>query len=187
MRCKFCGKENSDLETEYLKEFLFKNIEIINDCWLWTGTSIGNNGYGIASHEGRRWVASRLSYRIFKGEIPEGLLVCHTCDNRKCINPDHLWIGTHKDNAKDAMKKGRLTKVWGRKKTQEEIDKIQRNRKKPDQKGEKHGQSKLTNEKVLEIREKLKSKITYRELAEEFEVDICTISDIKFRRTWKHI
>ena len=76
------------------------------DCWHWMGVRTGV-GYGRMTYEGRSQVAHRLSYRAFVGEIPEGLSVLHRCDNRACINPEHLWLGTRSDNMKDCWNKGR--------------------------------------------------------------------------------
>ena len=81
-------------------------------CWLWHGADNGD-GYGASyrTEDGRRrtWLTHRLSYTIFKGPIPEGLCVLHDCpggDNRRCCNPNHLWLGTRSDNNKDSMEKG---------------------------------------------------------------------------------
>jgi hypothetical protein len=79
------------------------------DCWHWMGVR-NTFGYGRMTYEGRSQVAHRLSYRAFVGEIPEGLSVLHRCDNRACINPEHLWLGTYSDNMRDCIAKGRRVK-----------------------------------------------------------------------------
>jgi len=83
-------------------------------CWEWQG-ELHPNGYAYTTtYETRkREHAHRVSYRIFKGEIPKGLYICHHCDNPKCINPDHLWAGTAKENMQDAKRKGRLKNQYG--------------------------------------------------------------------------
>lgn len=179
-----------DKEFEKLK--LMRKVKKNGECWIFTGCLNGKNGkgYGLTSYQKKRIVAHRLSYILHKGDIPPGMSVLHNCpggDNRACINPDHLWIGTYKDNAIDACKKGRMIPIWGRKKTQEEKDKIQRNRKIPDQKGVKQHRAILDDHKVLEIRRLLMEKTKYREISEKFGIAIRSVADIKFRRTWKHI
>lgn len=82
-------------------------INEVTDCWEWTA-STNNIGYGMFRWEtGIMRTAHRVSYELFKGMIPKGKIVCHTCDNPKCVNPDHLWIGTNKDNYEDMKRKGR--------------------------------------------------------------------------------
>lgn len=76
-------------------------------CILWRGPKT-TGGYGLVSigHTEKAY-AHRIAYELAKGPIPSGMLVCHTCDVRNCINPDHLWLGTISDNNRDAMDKGR--------------------------------------------------------------------------------
>lgn len=92
-----------------LTRFISK-LNITNNCWLWTGT-ISPKGYGIFWSNRKNKLAHRISYQMFNGEIPKNKMVCHTCDIRECVNPDHLWVGTALDNNKDAIKKGRLKLV----------------------------------------------------------------------------
>ena len=77
-----------------------------SDCWHFCG-SRNQGGYGRLTVGGRLQVVHRLSYELFVGPIPDGLFVCHRCDNPSCINPDHLWLGTRSENAIDCFQKGR--------------------------------------------------------------------------------
>lgn len=95
---------------------LIHNVKVTEQgCWEWKG-DIHPNGYAYTTnHEtGKKRHVHRISYEIFKKEIPDGLYICHHCDNRSCCNPDHLWAGTAKENMQDAKKKGRLKNQHGR-------------------------------------------------------------------------
>lgn len=75
-------------------------------CWLWRGWR-NHLGYGEMTVQGKGWRAHRLSFTLFKGKIPPGIDICHTCDNPPCVNPDHLWLGDQKANSRDIVVKGR--------------------------------------------------------------------------------
>ena len=95
---------NGNLRERFLKNIIMGIDE--NDCWEWRGY-LDTNGYPQLSDKGRERMCNRISYEIFKGKIPEGLFVCHSCDNPPCTNPKHLWLGTPKENIQDMFIKGR--------------------------------------------------------------------------------
>jgi len=143
---------------------------IINDetqCWEWQGF-INPDGYGVlgatGETKGRSQLAHRIAYEEWVGEIPPGMSVCHRCDNPKCINPAHLFAGSHLDNMKDRDIKGRQAK------------------------GSQSGKSKLTEAQVEDIlRRGLSGESSRGSLANEYKVTHDTISRILRREIWKHV
>ena len=124
--------------TEINKEYLLNKVDWSGcaagcACWNWIGATDGTHDYGEIHRGGKRRTklrAHRVAYELWIGPIPEGMCVCHSCDNRKCVNPNHLWLGTRKDNNQDCRQKGRDIHP----------------------KGEKHPRAKLTEPQVKEIR-----------------------------------
>lgn len=111
---KSCGCFKSPDDYSYIertKKRLMNSMEINNkNCWCWTKDK-NNRGYGQTTFRKKTGQRShRISWLVWKGEIPEGLLVLHKCDNPSCINPDHLFLGTHEDNMIDMKVKGRACK-----------------------------------------------------------------------------
>ena len=135
------------------------------ECWVWAG-SMNSNGYGRFIQGNRHLLAHRASYEFFIGPIG-GLKVCHTCDNRACVNPHHLWLGTQSDNLKDASNKGRMFR--------------------PDTNAERNGKTKLTWDDVRKIRKMASSGRRKSIIAEDFNVSPSSISDIVNMRTWKEV
>lgn len=90
-----------------IREKLYKRVNKTETCWEWTGTT--SRGYGQMITNGRTLPTHRLSFCLDVGPIPKGLHVCHHCDNKRCIRPDHLFLGTPSDNMRDAVKKNIFT------------------------------------------------------------------------------
>lgn len=137
----------------------------ISGCWLWTAACAGQMGYGQIKlpKQRKQEYAHRAAYMIYHGEIPVGMQVCHRCDNPKCVNPDHLFIGTSHDNHLDMKAKGRHLY------------------------GEKNLMAKLNLEQVTKIHEMLKIGIPQKRIAMAYGVSSITISRIKRHLRWKHI
>lgn len=126
-------------------------------CWGWTGAAKGN-GYGHINVDGRSMTAHRYAYTLFNGvEVADGLDVCHTCDNRCCVNPDHLFLGTRAENVADMRAKGRA--AGGNRKH-------------------------LRESQVQHIRQRLASGMSPRLIAEQMDVNYHTITAIKEGRSY---
>lgn len=153
-----------------IDRFLSKvNIDGFWDCWEWTG-ALHRSGYGcFRRDDGKTESAHRVSYRIFRGSTIEELKVCHRCDNPSCVNPIHLFLGTHTDNMRDAAKKGRFAG-------------IRRKYMNPPKSDETHPRAKFTNEQARTIRA---SSVSSKELAKIFKVHPRTIRDIKYCRSYR--
>lgn len=99
------AKRHGTVESRFMARVEF---DPFGGCWLWTGGGQVDEGrYGVARLNHRLHPANRVSWMIFRGPIPEGLLACHKCDVPACVNPQHLFLGTHSDNALDSVRKGR--------------------------------------------------------------------------------
>lgn len=92
----------------------WKKVNKTDSCWVWTACTCGD-GYGFFSNTGGEERAHRFSYELHYGKIPIGMYVCHKCDNPLCVNPEHLFLGTHADNMQDKKNKDRTYKPYGNK------------------------------------------------------------------------
>lgn len=143
----------------------FEKVDKSGNCWLWTGT-INAGGYGLIWNR-RADKAHRVSYVIHKGAIPDGKMVLHACDVRNCVNPEHLYVGDAKQNARDMEERHRHPHIAP--------------------KGEQHHHAKLTNSDVLEIRRRDAAGESRAAIAASFGIVPPTVSKISSGRSWAHL
>ena len=133
-----------------------------NSCWEWTAGKTSRD-YGEFRLNGKMVYAHRLAWSLrYKRKIPEGMYICHHCDNKGCVNPRHLFLGTQADNMRDAVEKGRIAQ------------------------GEDHGRSKLTKAQVILIK-KIYPAVSQRLLARVFGISNQQISNIVNGKMWQHL
>jgi len=139
-------------------------INKTDTCWIWTAWK-HRQGYGKFSIKNKTWIAHRIAWIISrKRKIPKGLCICHHCDNPSCVRPSHLFLGTHKQNTHDMIRKGRQSI------------------------GSSHGNSKLTEYQVCEIRKLyFNNGFTQKQLADLFNIHFRTIHKILHRMIWNHL
>lgn len=141
---------------------LARNSERVGDCIEWTATRAWD-GYGVIDVRGKQYKAHRISYEVHFGPIPAGLIVRHRCDNRPCVNPEHLEIGTHADNTRDAIERGRIAV------------------------GEDSGSARLTNDEARDIYRRGISGESGADLARSFGVGESTVYRILRGQAWSAI
>lgn len=165
-KCGFCSKEFFPVLKKgcspYCSFMMSFTIKGKKNCWEWVNANV-KNGYGIVEYDKKKMSAHRLSFLFHKGEIPEHQDVCHSCDNRRCVNPEHLFLGSRAVNMQDSLKKGRFPV------------------------GENSVQSKITEKDVKEIRKMREKKIKYKEISCIYGITEQSICDLVKRRTWKHV
>jgi len=144
----------------------WKHVEKTTTCWNWTGATMWK-GYGVfgIAPERRHLRAHRYAWEIAHGTIPRGLFVLHRCDNRRCVRPEHLFLGTHDDNMRDKMQKG------GR----------------IDARGANNYNAKLTDAHVRRLREMSRRGVLHKNIATMFGVTRAAVSYAARGDTWSHV
>lgn len=149
-----------------IRERFFSKVRKTPECWVWTAGRYPN-GYGAFSLNGRKLHAHRALWILLNGDPGANLLVCHTCDNRQCVNPRHLFLGTNKDNLHDMWSKGRGYRHTA-------------------VKGSANYNAKLTEDQILRIRE-MEGSHSPRQIGLAFGVSRSAIQFILNGHTWKHV
>lgn len=155
-----------------LEERFWAKVDTSGDCWLWTAARMPK-GYGLLWYapERRTIMAHRVAWIIAYGEIPDGMEVLHRCDNPPCVRLDHLFLGTQADNVQDMLGKGRGY-----------LDG-------PHQaaRGSQHGQAKVTEAQVVEIRTKRAAGVHWDALRGQYGLSETSLANIVKRKTWQHV
>lgn len=164
-RGRFCSRPcHYKSRTRAAADRFWRFVQKTDTCWIWAGF-VSPHGYGSfnggrSNHHVR---AHRFAYALIHGPIQVGLRVCHSCDNKKCVRPDHLFLGTDKENMQDASTKGRMAR------------------------GEKHWNTRLVADEVRAIRRAREEHVPIRRLAAQYKTTPTTIIRIAKRQTWRHI
>lgn len=138
-------------------------FDTVGGCWLWTGAMVTATGYGTIGYDGRSHGAHRASWVAHHGLIPPGLVVCHRCDVRACVNPNHLFLGTTRENHHDMIRKGRANPRRG--------DAVSR--------------AILSAAQIPDIRTRIRAGDTNRAIADDFGVSPDVINAIRVGRSWR--
>lgn len=136
--------------------------DVLTGCWEWRAAK-SRVGYGVIRELGRSFYAHRCAWEAMNGPIPPGLEICHTCDNRGCVNPAHLFVGTRADNMADASQKDRTCFGVSRR------------------------NAKLNDDKVREIRVLVGAGLSKAEAARQFGVSLSTLIRVVDRRSWRRV
>lgn len=134
----------------------------VTECWNWQGCR-DKNGYSYIRVNHRTVRAYRVSWELYKGKIPDGMHICHHCDNPSCVNPDHLFLGNNYDNIQDCINKGRNNI------------------------GERNARAKLSRGQIAIIRFMLKAAISQSDIAKLFSISQSNVSRINTRNIWNHL
>lgn len=128
-------------------------------CWIWELSQV-KGGYGKVCIDNKTLIASRVAWEVWNGEIPDGLIVCHKCDTPACVNPNHLFLGTARENTDDMLKKARQAK------------------------GEKSPMAKLTSEIVIKLRNESGS---HDSIAKKYGLKRGVVRQVRIGETWRHL
>lgn len=146
-----------------LEERFWNLVEKTDSCWLWKGSKVPK-GYGTFRFNNKNYRAHRVSWQLAHGPIGDNeICVLHKCDNPNCVRPDHLFLGTNKDNTNDMLLKGREAR------------------------GERNGHARLDCEKVVAMRRARANGIPFSKLGKMFNVSYVTAFDACTGKTWKHV
>jgi len=160
--CKSCHRTPVGRELSQQAFWQLVNVGDANECWEWTKT-LSSTGYGVIQISGRQRYAHRLAWEFTFGRIGTRLFVCHKCDNRKCCNPSHMFLGTNEENTADRHAKGR------------------------DARGLRSSGSKLSPQSVREIRALAADGVSYSEIGRRYDVWPNAVKRVVARETWKHV
>jgi len=173
----------------------WQKVEKTDGCWFWLGGK-NSDGYGSFNIGTHGTGAHRIAYTLEVGNIPRGISVLHSCDNRACVRPDHLFLGTQLDNVTDMMEKGRGNKASGNRNASRLHPGIHRwgpthtLRLHPERqaRGERVANAKLKESQIIEIRRRWKmGEASQHALAREYGVTLSAIHWIVIGRTWRHL
>ncbi len=148
-----------------------------DECWIWLG-SIKKNGYGQVMVNYKQHYAHRYAYELTHGSIPDGLFVCHTCDNRQCVNLAHLFLGTHADNMRDMTSKNRQARL-----TEERV--LALSTLAASRCGERNPNAKLDSTSVTEIRRRAANRESQHSIANDFNISQSTVHSAIHGKTWR--